>query len=263
MANNNIKHCEKHGKYSTEIIRISRKGKPIYAPCPVCMEEKDQEIRKWQQLEQILKRKQREIDCDIPQRYQDANFDTYIVENIGQEEVKYLAERYCELFKDYRDGGCCLTFYGFCGTGKTFLACAIARNIIRNGFSAKYSSVLKIAGEIQNTFKRDTSLSPDKIIDKYASYDLLILDEIGIQQNSNWEKNMLYELINRRYEKTLPSLLITNIHKEELTRQADPETILDKHLTQHLGSRVVDRLRENEGVTFYFNWESYRRRTYR
>ncbi len=257
------RHCHRHGEYTSEILRFGRKNQPIYSICPNCKKEMDLEAQNRQRIDRKLKLRQAEINCNIPARYKDAEFDKYEVTNDGQTEAKYVSEIYCTAFSENKKSGCCLIFYGFKGTGKTYLGCAIAKNLIQNGFTVKYSSVLKIAGEIQRTFNRDSDISQNQIIDNYATYDLLILDEIGIQQNSQWELNMLYELINRRYEKTLPSLVIANISKEDVIKGADPETLIDKHLCKHLGSRVVDRLRESEGISFYFNWDSYRSKTYK
>ena len=74
--------------------------------------------------------------------------------------------------------------------------------------------------------------------------DLLILDEVGVQFGSETEKMILFEIINGRYEQLKPTIVISNL--------ADA-------LTDYLGERVVDRLREGGGRMLIFDWPSYRR----
>ena len=84
-----------------------------------------------------------------------------------------------------------------------------------------------------------------KVIDAFASPDLLILDEVGVQFGSEFEKQLLFDVLNERYEKLKPSILLSNIPSEQLS--------------DYLGERVTDRLRENGGALIGFNWDSYRK----
>ena len=56
---------------------------------------------------------------------------------------------------------------------------------------------------------------------------------------------MLFDVLNERYEKLKPSILLSNIPSEQLS--------------DYLGERVTDRLRENKGRMIGFNWDSYRK----
>ena len=64
--------------------------------------------------------------------------------------------------------------------------------------------------------------------------DLLILDEVGVQFGSETEKMILFEIINGRYEQLKPTIVINSN--------------LRRALTDYLGERVVDRLREGGGA---------------
>ena len=55
----------------------------------------------------------------------------------------------------------------------------------------------------------------------------------------------MFDVLNTRYENRKPSILLSNIPKEQLS--------------DYLGERVTDRLRENKGKVIGFDWESYRR----
>jgi DNA replication protein DnaC len=76
--------------------------------------------------------------------------------------------------------------------------------------------------------------------------DLLILDEIGVQFGSETERNLLFDVLNERYEDCKPTLLLSNLPKQDVAK--------------YLGERVMDRLREDGGRVVVFDWESHRGR---
>ena len=76
--------------------------------------------------------------------------------------------------------------------------------------------------------------------------ELLILDEVGVQFGSETEKLMLFDVLNERYEKRKPCVLLSNLAIDDVKA--------------FLGERVFDRLREDGGEAVAFDWESYRGR---
>jgi hypothetical protein len=78
----------------------------------------------------------------------------------------------------------------------------------------------------------------------FVEPDLLVLDEIGVQYGTETEQKILFRIIDLRYEEMKPTILISNL--------AIPA------FTEFVGERVVDRMRENGGMLFAFDWESYR-----
>ncbi|EDH5493481.1 AAA family ATPase, partial [Salmonella enterica subsp. enterica serovar Java] len=78
----------------------------------------------------------------------------------------------------------------------------------------------------------------------FASLDLLIIDEVGVQFGSASELAILQEIVNVRYENVLPTILISNLTFEQLK-----DTI---------GERIVDRVTNGGRNRLAFNWESFR-----
>ena len=74
--------------------------------------------------------------------------------------------------------------------------------------------------------------------------DLLILDEVGVQFGSDTEKLILFDVLNERYEKRRPTLVLSNLSLPDVE--------------QYLGERIFDRLREDGGEAVVFDWESHR-----
>lgn len=82
------------------------------------------------------------------------------------------------------------------------------------------------------------------MISYFTKPDLLIIDEIGVQFGSDAEKLIMFEIINTRYERMKPTILISNQSKEELAA--------------FIGERVIDRMNDGGGCTLAFTWDSYR-----
>lgn len=155
------------------------------------------------------------------------------------------AKSYAESFATVLENGQSLIFVGNVGSGKTHLASGIAHEILRQGYSALFSTVLSAVRTVKDTYRRDSIKTESEAIMDLVKPDLLVLDEVGVQFGSDTEKLILFEIINGRYEHMRPTILLSNLDI--------------KGLTEYLGERVIDRLREGGGRPIIFNWASYRR----
>ena len=76
--------------------------------------------------------------------------------------------------------------------------------------------------------------------------DLLVIDEIGVQTESKYEKVIINQIVDRRSSSKRPTGMLTNSNMEEMTKL--------------LGERVMDRMRLGNSLWVIFNWDSYRSR---
>lgn len=155
------------------------------------------------------------------------------------------AKSYAESFATVLENGQSLIFVGNVGSGKTHLASGIAHEVLKQGYSALFSTVLSAVRTVKDTYRRDSEKTESDAIMDLVKPDLLVLDEVGVQFGSDTEKLILFEIINGRYEHMRPTILLSNLDI--------------KGLTEYLGERVIDRLREGGGRPIIFNWASYRR----
>lgn len=244
------KTCPHHGQYTGEVRQMgSIRTEPM---CPKCYEAKRQDMAKRGALSQagasvaaqgkLLARFQQ---SGIPKRFQGRGFDGYHVNNEGQRLARLIAKGYAENFAKIRRDGACLCFTGEPGTGKTHLATAIGNSVIANGGTALFLTAYRAVGRVKDCWRRGSEYTEEHILKHFLEPDLLILDEIGVQFGSDTERLMLFNIINGRYEDMRPTIIISNL----------PLT----GLIDCLGSRAVDRLKENGGTVIEFNWKSYRR----
>ena len=93
---------------------------------------------------------------------------------------------------------------GQSGLGKTMLARNIAHQAVIHGSTVVFTTAAQLLGELA-ALDSDSALR--RRLRHYAAPHLLVIDEIGYLSYSNRHADLLFELINRRYEQK--SLLIT------------------------------------------------------
>lgn len=134
---------------------------------------------------------------------------------------------------------------GDAGTGKTHLACAIGNHVIRNcGGQARFSSVAEINRLVREAKSFNSTVSESEVIEAFAAYDLLIIDEVGVQSGTEAESRALFDVFNERYQNLKPTILISNLNAEDFVAA--------------VGNRIADRIKEDGGEFLFFNWESAR-----
>lgn len=208
------------------------------------LEAREKELEK-----ERLSRVQQEIEM-IPLRFRNKKFKDYLTACADQVKIKAICERFFQTFDERCETNTSLMFLGKPGTGKTFLSLILHQNLIQNRFTVKYEPNLQFLKILQEKrFESDAAYQ--RYLSLYQSFDLLILDEISESLSKNgmpteFEKKLLFDVINRRYqEKKGCTLIISNRSKKELVKR--------------LGAQIIDRLSENS-ITLIFNWESYRQK---
>jgi len=90
------------------------------------------------------------------------------------------------------------------GVGKTHIAIALGVNAVKNGFQTYFTTVDEIMRKLKTT--KDANFM--KKIKNYITPRLLIIDEMGYTPLCNEEANILFQIVNERYEKA--SIIITS-----------------------------------------------------
>jgi DNA replication protein DnaC len=172
--------------------------------------------------------------------------DTYEPQSAEQARITSAVEQYARDFgRDAGVTGASLILCGAPGTGKTHLGCAVANELLKQGFTALYTTATALVRDIRATWARDSERTETEVLKAFIAPDLLIIDEIGVQAGSADEKIRLFDVINSRYEQVKPTLIISNLDV--------------RGVCEYLGERAIDRLRENGGQALAFTWDSYRK----
>ncbi|EOJ8667013.1 ATP-binding protein [Providencia stuartii] len=182
---------------------------------------------------------------NIPPRFANETFETFKATTQPAKHNLTVCQQYVNTWEDRKNAGEGLIFCGIPGTGKTHLAVSIAREIAEDLQESVFiTTAARIIRAFCRTWSGNSEFSELDVLAKYCDPDLLIIDEIGVQYGTDSERNILFEVINDRYEYLLPTILVSNLPLNELEEM--------------LGERVVDRLLQG-GTVLTFNWPTYRR----
>ncbi len=108
-----------------------------------------------------------------------------------------------------------LLFIGTTGLGKTHLSSAIAKEVVENGNDVVYESAQKIFSDFEAEKFGRTAQGEDRT-SRYLTCDLLIIDDLGTEMQSQFTVSCLYNLVNTRLIAEKSMIISTNIRKEEL-----------------------------------------------
>lgn len=109
-----------------------------------------------------------------------------------------------------------LLLIGSTGTGKTHISTAIARELIHKGYDVIYDSTQNVISDFESDrFKSGYGLSEPKS-EKYLECRLLIIDDLGTEFTNAFTVSTLYNLLNTRQNKGLPTIISTNLSQKEL-----------------------------------------------
>lgn len=238
--------CDKHGEYQAKQLIPGR-----FAMCTTCRAESEEAEKREREAAAAAVRRSSHMArlgrAGIPERFQDRTLENFIAENSDQRRALDFALSYTANVEEAWKTGRCALFIGKPGTGKTHLAIGIDRKVMQlPNADVLFITVMRAIRSIKDTWAKGSEQSETQAIAALVAPDLLILDEVGVQYGSDFEKNMLFDVLNDRYEKRRPTFFLSNLTKDEVAA--------------YLGERVMDRLREDGGAVIPFTWNSYRGR---
>ena len=139
------------------------------------------------------------------------------------------AQRYVTEWAMMKENCIGLLLWGNVGTGKTFIAACIANALIERGVSVLMTNFSKILNSLSGMFDVDRN----KFIDSFNRYSLLIIDDLGIERNSEFALEQVFNVIDSRYRSKKPLIVTTNLTLDEL-----------KHPKDLAHARIYDRVLE-------------------
>ena len=197
--------------------------------CPVCEDKGFVGGRICSCHRQLLK----DIMKDEVRRFaplDDCTFDTFNTENYSSEPdengkvPRDRAEKICEAAhryaQNFTQNSKNLLFLGATGLGKTHLSLAIANVVINRGYSVCYGTSQNICDDLRSEqFGKDSDINYKKRM--VLDCDLLILDDLGTEIDSQYSTATIYNIINSRILAKKPTIISTNYEPSELYGKYD------------------------------------------
>lgn len=128
-----------------------------------------------------------------------------------------MAKRYVENWSKVRAENLGLLLWGNVGTGKSFVAACIANALLEKGTPVPMTNFSKILNQMGAMYSDERY----KYIASFSSFPLLIIDDLGIEQTTEYALRQVYAVIDERYKSGLPVIITTNLGIAEIRNPSD------------------------------------------
>jgi DNA replication protein DnaC len=216
----------------------SRSPKPTYAvPC---------ECSKADRASRSLAR------ARIPRRYEHCDFENFetdlwegdrpegVAWDRSLEQAKVLVQGFARNYPAAEESG--LLLIGPCGVGKTHLAVAALRELMRRGHDARFYDYRELLKELQASYDPDHPVSEMGVLEPVLKAEVLMIDDIGASKPSPWALDTIGHILNKRYNDKRATLLTTNYLDRPESESAPLRMPSGERLTMPREDSLVDRL---------------------
>lgn len=195
-------------------VKIERaNGIVIKVPCMCkCEEEKQQKL----QAERSARERMEKLERFRAGGFADETLRNYRfeVDDNKNPEITRIAKNYTREFKRFRAAGKGLYIYGGVGTGKTFTAACIANALIDRLIPAVVTNFPRIINDVSGKFE-----GKQQYIDDLNKYDLLVIDDMAAERQTDYTNEIIYNVIDSRYRSGKPLILTSNIAPADITQE--------------------------------------------
>lgn len=219
-------HCKQCGE-PRQIILPAMLGRPFLLPSCLCscQQEAEREYRKAdeqrQRMERIRHRRARGLQAQCLYDYTFANDD-------GTNPIMDKARAYVEHWDKAKADNTGLLLFGGVGTGKSFFAGCIANALLDRDVPVLMTNFPSLLNRMTGVFGEERSA----VISELDDYDLLILDDLGVERSTEFAMEQMFQIIDGRYRCRKPMIVTTNLTLKEIKNPPDiaHERIYDRIL---------------------------------
>ena len=161
----------------------------------------------------------------VPKRYRGVSFERPPVPEIARRapEQVHAVRRYVRDIEPNLDAGHGLWLMGDVGTGKTTLAMIVSKAALDAGRSVAIYSLPRLLNLIRGAIETEAGMVG--FLERLAAVDLLHIDDLGVENTTEWVLEQLYSIVNTRYEDERAMIVTTNLMYEDLVGQLGERTV--------------------------------------
>ena len=156
------------------------------------------------------------------------------------------ARQYVQHWSKMRENNLGLLFWGQPGNGKTFAAACIANALVESKDSFPPDVKMTTFGTILNRLPALSAADKEYYLEQFQKCDLLILDDFGMERQTDYAREQVFNIIDGRYLTKRPLIVTTNLSLAHM-----------KTTTDLAEKRIYDRVLEM-CIPVFFSGESQR-----
>ena len=158
---------------------------------------------------------------NIPKRFWDA--DIRLVRKILDEESLETLKGFVKDFVTHYKKGVGLLFVGPQGVGKTYIAAALLKYIYtKYGIRGLFTDTKELSIKLRDSFSDQRTKGG--LVDALIKVPVLVLDDLGNENLTDWYRDILTGIIARRYNEKRVTIITTNYYPSYLALIKKEET---------------------------------------
>ena len=167
-------------------------------------------------------------------KFEKCTFENWKVDEQNKAWLKF-GKNYCNEWLKIKENNVGFMLWGTPGTGKTYLTSCIANELLKRMIPVISISSIGLLHRIKETYKAFGQEGEVEVINSLKNASLLIIDDLGAENDSEWVKSKLYEILDSRYRTGKPIIITTNL---------TPSQLKDSLTSKDGVTRTYDRLVE-------------------
>lgn len=195
--------CHQQKECRTEIA-----GRTFTVPCMCKCGEDDWERkeREWQEEQRRIRIENMRVSGIADDSLRDVRFD----ESDGCENI-LKCQSFVDHWDEIKEQGTGLLLSGPVGTGKTYAAACIANALIDRGVPVLMTNF--------PTILSTSKFEMNDLVRQAMEYDLIIVDDLGVERDTEYSSETVYQFIDACYRRKKPMIITTNLSLKDLRVQ--------------------------------------------
>ena len=130
------------------------------------------------------------------------------------QKISNVCQKYLDSWEEMAADNIGILFYGGVGTGKSFYACCIANALLHKLSAVCVTNLPQLINKLQDFDQKQN------VMDKLQKYDLLVIDDLGVERDTSYSLEQVYNIIDTRSRAGKPLIVTTNLTIEDLQHPA-------------------------------------------
>ncbi|WP_010240125.1 ATP-binding protein [Clostridium arbusti] len=144
--------------------------------------------------------------------------------SVGNKNLYKVANQYINKFSNMKAENKGILIHGTPGNGKTYFSACIANALMERLVPVICVGAIGLTERIAQSKRTWGNEGIFTVLNSLENADLLVIDDLGTEEDTKWTRAMIYQIIEKRNVINLPLIVTTNMSLEELKERYDDRT---------------------------------------